>query len=114
MYLASKGFKVSNIPLLIDSKVPKELFEIDPKKIFGLTIDKEVLKKIREERLRSLGLSSNSIYSSKERIDSEIDYALELMNDLGCLIIDVTYKSIEETSEIIINNINENKKGKEI
>lgn len=114
MYLASRGYKVSNIPLLIDSKVPKELFEIDPKKIFGLTIDKDVLKKIREERLKALGLSSDSIYSSKERIDSEIDYALELMNDLGCLIIDVTYRSIEETSEIIINNINKNKKGKEI
>lgn len=106
MYLASKGLKVSNIPILVDSKVPKELFEIDPSKIFGLTIDKGVLKKIREERLKSLGLSIDSLYSSKGRIDREIDYALELMNDLGCTIIDVTYKSIEETSEIIINSLN--------
>ena len=108
------GYKVSNIPILVDSKVPQELFEIDPNKIFGLTIDKDVLKKIREERLKSLGLSVDSLYSSKERIGKEIDYALELMNDLDCTIIDVTYRSIEETSEIIINNINENKKGKEI
>ena len=106
MYLASLGYKVSNIPIIVDSQIPKSLFEIDPKKIFGITIDKEVLKKIREERLKSLGLSVNSLYSSKERIDSEVDYALALMNDLGCTIIDVTYKSIEETSEIIINNLN--------
>ena len=106
MYLASLGYKVSNIPILVDSQVPQALFEIEPKKIFGITIDKEVLKKIREERLKSLGLSVDSLYSSKERIDSEVDYALALMNDLGCMIIDVTYKSIEETSEIIINNLN--------
>lgn len=109
MYLASLGYKVSNIPILVDSNVPQALFEIDPNKIFGITVDKEVLKKIREERLKSLGLSVDSLYSSKERIDSEVDYALGLMNDLGCMIIDVTYKSIEETSEIIINNINKNK-----
>ena len=106
MFLASKGYKVSNVPILVDSKVPQELFEINPNKIFGLTIDKDVLKKIREERLKSLGLSVDSLYSSKERIDREIDYALELMNDLGCTIIDVTYRSIEETSEIITNKLN--------
>ena len=106
MFLASKGFKVSNIPILIDSKVPQELFELDPNKIFGLTIDKDVLKKIREERLKSLGLSVDSLYSSKDRIGREIDYALELMNDLGCTIIDVTYRSMEETSEIIISKLN--------
>ena len=106
MYLASLGYKVSNIPILVDSQVPQALFEIDPNKIFGITVDKEVLRKIREERLKSLGLSVESLYSSKERIDSEVDYALALMNDLGCMIIDVTYKSIEETSEIIINNLN--------
>lgn len=106
MYLASMGYKVSNIPILVDSKVPQELFEIDPNKIFGLTIDKDVLKKIREERLKSLGLSVDSLYSSKERIGKEIDYALKLMNDLDCTIIDVTYRSIEETSEIITSKLN--------
>lgn len=109
MYLASKGYRVSNIPLLVDSKAPQELFEIDPDKIFGLTIDKAVLKKIREERLKSLGLSQNSLYSSTERIAAEIDYALELMNDLGASIIDVSYRSIEETSDIIISKLNKNK-----
>lgn len=114
MYLASLGYKVSNIPILVDSKIPKGLFEIEPKKIFGLTVDKEALKRIREERLKSLGLSTDSLYSSKERIDREVDYALELMNDLDCTIIDTTYRSIEETSDLIINNLNNNKEREKL
>ena len=109
MYLASKGLKVSNIPLIIDSKAPRELFEIDPRRIFGLTIDKEVLKKVRDARIKSLKLSNDSIYSSMERIEKELKYANEFMEDLGCRVINVTYKSIEETSDIILNYLNENK-----
>lgn len=109
MYLASKGLKVSNIPLIVDSKAPRELFEIDPRRIIGLTIDKGRLKSVRDERLKSLKLSSDSIYSSRERIDAELKYADDLMKDLGCFVIDVTYKSIEETSDIIINYLNKNK-----
>ena len=109
MYLASKGLRVSNIPLIVDSKAPRELFEIDPRRIIGLTIDKERLKSVRDERLKSLKLSSDSIYSSKERIEAELKYADGLMKDLGCFVIDVTYRSIEETSDIIIHYLYKNK-----
>ncbi|WP_243344466.1 pyruvate, water dikinase regulatory protein [Anaerococcus sp. AGMB09787] len=108
MYLASKGLKVSNVPLIIDSNPPRELFEINPQRIFGLTIDKDVLKKIRNERLKTLKLSTNSIYSSMDRIEAELKYAEELMKDLDATIIDVTYRSIEETSDIIINSLQKN------
>lgn len=109
MYLASKGLRVSNIPLIIDSKAPRELFEIDPRRIFGLTIDKEVLRNVRQARLKSLNLAEESIYSSMDRIEAELSYAKEFMGDLGCTVIDVTYRSIEETSDIILNYLNENK-----
>lgn len=109
MYLASKGFRVSNIPLIVDSKAPRELFEIDPKRIIGLTIDKDRLKSIRNERLKFLKLSNDSIYSSMKRIEDELVYANDLMKDLGCFRIDVTYRSIEETSDIIINYLYKNK-----
>lgn len=108
MYLASKGLKVSNVPLIIDSNPPRELFKINPQRIFGLTIDKDVLKKIRNERLKTLKLSTNSIYSSMDRIEAELKYAEELMKDLDATIIDVTYRSIEETSDIIINSLQKN------
>lgn len=109
MYLASKGFRVSNIPLIVDSKAPRELFEINPKRIIGLTIDKDRLRSIRNERLKFLKLSNDSIYSSMERIEDELNYANDLMDDLGCFVIDVTNRSIEETSDIIINYLNKNK-----
>ncbi len=105
MYLASKGLKVSNIPLIIDSVVPRELFEIDPRRIIGLTIDKDLLKKLRDERLKSLKLSNDSRYSSIERISKELNFALDIFYDLDCKVIDVSYRSIEETSEIIINHL---------
>ena len=109
IYMASKGYKVCNIPILLNTSLPDELFEIDSKKIFGLTIDKNILKSFRQERLKSLGLSGKSQYSDIRAIQKELDYAKEIMEDLDCVIIDVTYKSIEETSDIIINHINSRK-----
>ena len=109
IYMASKGYKVCNIPILLNTSLPDELFEIDSKKIFGLTIDKNILKSFRQERLKSLGLSGKSQYSDIRAIQKELDYAKEIMEDLDCVIIDVTNKSIEETADIIINHINSRK-----
>lgn len=114
MYLASKGYKVSNIPILLGNKVPSELYEIDNEKIFGLNIDPLVLKEYRVERLKSLGLSSKSQYSDLSRIKKELAYAKEIMEELDCTIIDITNKSIEETSEIIINKYKNYERGKKI
>ena len=108
VYLASIGYKVSNIPLLIDAKVPRELFEIDHRKIFGLTIDKHRLQKIRNERLNSINLSTDSNYSDLGRIEKELAHAREIMEDLDCKVVDVTYKSIEEISDYIISNLDNN------
>ena len=105
VYLASIGYKVINVPILLESRVPRELFEIDSKKIFGLTLEKNRLQKIRQERLKSINLPSHSNYSDLDRIEKEFAYANELMEDLDCHIIDVTYKSIEEISEYIISSI---------
>lgn len=111
MYLASKGYKVSNIPILLGNNVPRELYEIDNKKIFGLDIDPNVLREYRLQRLKSLKLSTDSQYSDKKRIDEELAYAKEIMEDLDCTIIDITNKSIEETSEIIINKLKNLERG---
>ena len=105
VYLASIGYKVINVPIILDSRLPRELFEIDSKKIFGLILDKDRLQKIRQERLKSINLPSHSNYSDLDRIEKEFAYANELMEDLDCHIIDVTYKSIEEISEYIISSI---------
>jgi regulator of PEP synthase PpsR (kinase-PPPase family) len=115
MYLASKGFRVSNIPILLGNEVPRQLYEIDNKKIFGLTLDKKILRDYRIERLKSLNIpSENSKYSDLNRIEKELAYAEEIMKDLDCKIIDITNKSIEETSDIIVNDIYKYERGKEV
>lgn len=113
LYLASKGFRVANIPILLDSKIPKELFEIDPHKIYGLTVDENILAKFRKERLKQLNLSGYSQYTDIERIRKEINYSKEVMEDIGCLIIDTSDKALEEISEIILNNLKEYERSKE-
>jgi len=108
MYLANKNIKVANVPLVPEVLPPKELFEIPSKKIIGLTNTPQKLNEIRQERLKALGLSSNASYASMERILEEIDYAEQIMKKLGCPIIDVSSKAIEETAGLIINIMKEN------
>lgn len=112
MYLASKGYRVLNIPILLESDIPSELFEIDYKKIIGLTIDKKVLSRYRKQRLKLLQLSEDSLYSDEEKIAEEIEYAEEIMKDIGCLIIDTTDKALEEIAEIILSYLANNERSK--
>ncbi|MDY6064998.1 MAG: pyruvate, water dikinase regulatory protein [Finegoldia sp.] len=102
MYLANKGYKVCNIPLVPESPVPKELFEINPARIIGLTNSPEKLYSIRRERLKSMGVKSELSYSDLSRILEELDYAEKIMKKIGCPIINVSQAAIEETAEKII------------
>lgn len=108
MYLANMNIKVANVPLVIESGPPKEIFEIPAKRIIGLTNSPEKLNEIREERLKSLGLPSGSNYASLERILDELDYSEKIMKKIGCPVINVANKAIEETSEIILSLLKKN------
>lgn len=65
-------------------------------------MDAEHLLKIRSERLKVMGLPNGSKYASLARIVTELEYAYELFDRLGCPVIDVTDKAIEETAGIIL------------
>ena len=108
MYLANKNIKVANVPLVPEIPIPDEVFKIDPKKIIGLTNNPEKLNSIRQERLKALGLSSNASYANVERILQELDYAEKIMKKVGCPVINVSNKAIEETAGIIIDIMKEN------
>ena len=108
MYLANKNIKVANIPLVPEIPIPKEVFEVNPKKVIGLTNSPEKLNRIRTERLKALGLSSNASYANLERILQELDYSEEIMKKLGCPVINVSSKAIEETAGIILDIMKEN------
>ncbi|MNP52043.1 putative pyruvate, phosphate dikinase regulatory protein [compost metagenome] len=68
-------------------------------------MDPEKMLKIRVERLRALGLTAGAKYANMERITFELNYAKKLMEQLGCLTINVSDKAIEETAGIILEHL---------
>jgi len=109
MYLAHKGIKAINIPLLPEVPVPEELYNIHGKKIIGLTINPFDLIEIRKNRMGKFnGLNSNFQYANDSRILEELDYAEKRMKRTRCLTIDVTKRAIEDTALIIMKSIRYN------
>lgn len=107
MYLANKGVKAINIPLVPEVGVPDELFEIDKKKIFGLVIDPLQLIEIRKRRLDKFQrISSNIEYAGDARVLEELEYSDKILRRLGCKIIDITKRAIEDTALIILEQVN--------
>ena len=107
MYLANRNVKVANVPLVPEIPVPKEVYEIDPKKIIGLTNSPEVLNNVRTTRLKTLGLSSSANYAKLDRILEELDYSEKIMRRIGCPVINVANKAIEETASDILDIMKE-------
>ncbi|GKU79704.1 pyruvate, water dikinase regulatory protein [Paenibacillus sp. L3-i20] len=105
MYLAHQKFKVANVPLVPELKPPDELFKIAKSKIIGLTIDTSYLNVIRKERLKALGLPNTAAYATTDRIEKELHYAEEVMRKLGCVVIDVSHKAVEETASLIMEYV---------
>lgn len=103
MYLANKGIKAINIPLVPEVEIPSELYEIDKHKVFGLTINPLQLIEIRKRRLDKFHrIPSNIEYAGDARILEEFEFADKTMKKLGCKTIDVTQRAIEDTALIII------------
>lgn len=103
MYLAHKRYKVANVPLVPEVKPPDELFNVPRSKCVGLIISPDKLNEIRIERLKALGLTSQANYASFERILEELDYAEKIMKRVGCPIINVSNKAVEETASQILD-----------
>jgi regulator of PEP synthase PpsR (kinase-PPPase family) len=101
IYLGYLGHKAANVPIVKGIKPPKELFEIDARKIAGLTIDAERLAEIRNARVRSMG-ATNRRYAEMLEIYEELQQAEELHRRLACPVVDVTGLSIEETAHRVI------------
>jgi len=108
MYLAHKNIKVANIPLVPEVPVPDELYEVHSNRIIGLTTNPYKLNEIRQERLKALGLDSHASYADLGRILEELEYSDKLMKKLGCPVIDVSSKAVEETANIIVEIMKKN------
>lgn len=104
-YLAHKRLKVANVPIVPEVDPPEELYEVDREKCVGLKISPEKLYEIRMERLKSLGLGNQATYANIERIHQEIAYFDTIVSKIGCTMIDVSNKAVEETANLILQTI---------
>jgi regulator of PEP synthase PpsR (kinase-PPPase family) len=105
IYLSYRGWKVANIPIILDFNLPRELFTIDQDRIIGLNINASRLHLIRMERQSKLNNSNLGDYTDPEKINAEIAFGLRLYQENGWPIVNVTYKSIEETATDIMRII---------
>ncbi len=103
IYLANKGFKTSNIPLVNESSIPKALKD-NPKVacVVGLNTEPERLADIRKNRMNSLKETENNSYTDLEKIRKEVEEAKNTFKKYKWPVIDVTRKSVEETAASII------------
>tara|TARA_B100000900_G_scaffold393077_1_gene389197 strand:+ start:773 stop:1597 length:825 start_codon:yes stop_codon:yes gene_type:complete len=103
IYLANKGFKTSNIPLINENSIPKTLKE-NPKMacVIGLNTEPERLVDIRKNRMNSIKESENKSYTDLENIRKEVEQAKNTFRKYNWPVIDVTRKSVEEAAASII------------
>ncbi|GLO66602.1 MULTISPECIES: pyruvate, water dikinase regulatory protein [Oceanobacillus] len=107
-YLAHKRIKVANVPIVPEVDPPEELMMVDPKKCIGLKITAEKLNSIRKERLKALGLGDQASYANMNRIEQELAYFQSIVDKIGCQVIDVSNKAVEETANQILRLKQEN------
>jgi hypothetical protein len=105
LYLANRGIKVANVPIVPELPPPEELFLLPRGRVIALTIDEVSLQAIRNERLRTLGLSMGADYAEPSRIERELDYASELFRRLNCPIVEVTGRAVEETATKVLEHV---------
>ena len=103
IFLANKGFKTSNIPLINENSLP-EILKENPKIacIIGLNTEPERLVEIRKNRMNSLKENKNKLYTDLDQIKKEVDMAKNTFKKYKWPFIDVTRKSVEETAASVI------------
>ena len=102
IYLANRGIKTANVPIVPGCPIPKEVFEMDKPLIIGLTKDPKRLVEIRRQRLRLLNQDENTDYVNLEMVSQEINEARKLFSKHEWPVINVSRKSIEETAATIL------------
>ena len=107
IYLANRGFKTANIPIVPESPPPNALFQLKNPLVVGLITSATRLVQVRRNRLLSLNQAPETDYVNESAVKAETQYARRMFADNGWPIIDVTRRSIEESAAAIINLYNE-------
>ena len=111
MYLANRGIKAANVPLVPTSEPPKELENLKHPLVIGLTASPDRLVQIRESRLKNIDAPQQTDYSDSDRIKEEMIKAKRLFARRGWYTIDVTRRSVEETAASIISRLSAKRSG---
>ncbi len=109
IYLANRGYKTANIPIVVESPPPSALFGLRHPLVVGLTTAPERLIQVRRNRLISLNQAPETAYVDAEKVAREVQMARRMFADNGWPVIDVTRRSIEETAAAVINLYNARK-----
>ncbi|AHI05269.1 hypothetical protein BDW_03805 [Bdellovibrio bacteriovorus W] len=106
IFLSHKGWKVANVPLVLNTPLPEELFKIDQRRIVGLIIDMDSLQRIRKSRLEKFGQDPGGSYASMAHIAQEIEYAEKIYKqNRRWPVFNVTERALEETASEIVRII---------
>ncbi len=98
-YLAQRGLRVANVPLVLGVQPPPELEQVDDSRVYGLVIQGDALRRIRQQRLKHLGMPDDASYGARDHIEKELAYSREIFRaHPKWPVIDVTNKAIEETA----------------
>lgn len=103
MYLAQRGYKTGNVPLVAGIEPPKVLFELDARKVYGLTVDHATLMTLRINRLKVLRASPRSSYTDSDAVELELRRAKRLFREHRWRSIDITGRAVEETAARILD-----------
>ncbi len=111
MYLAVRGWKVANVPIVKDIPLPGEVFRIDRRRVIGLSIDYKQLLEYRKRREEQMGMVGMSGYSSPHAVLEEIEAARKICRERGVHVIDVTDKPIEIIADEVVRFVARNLPG---
>lgn len=106
VFLSHKGWKVANVPMVLDTPLPEELQKVDQRRVVGLIIDIESLQRIRRSRLEKFGQDAGGEYASLANISKEIEYAEGIFKqNRRWPVFNVTERALEETASEIVRVI---------
>ncbi|MCC6640846.1 MAG: kinase/pyrophosphorylase [Deltaproteobacteria bacterium] len=105
MYLAQRGIKTGNVPLVPGLEPPRELLELDPRRVFGLVLDPGALLTIRRSRLRQMHAPPYADYVDPDSVLGELARSRRMFREQGWRIVDISGKAVEETAGRILELI---------
>lgn len=104
-YLAHRGLKVANQPVMLEVPPPDALFDADPRRVVGLCLDADALVAIRTSRMAALPVGAARRYDDPALVQAELELTTSLCRENGWLVIDVTRRAIEETAGLVVAHL---------